>query len=117
MMQRWSAFAIVFGLLAGLSSAQDDVKADKTPSIPQLAHIRLAGALDETPVAVDPLFGSHAENFKTKLERIRKATGDKNVQGLVLHLDGLQIGYAKMEELRKAIAEFRRSGKKVYTYL
>ena len=63
MLQRWSAFAIVFGLLAGMSHAQDQVKTDKTSSNPQLAHIRLAGALDETPVAHDPLFGSSAENF------------------------------------------------------
>jgi protease-4 len=117
MLQRWSAFIIVFGLLAGMSRAQDEVKTDKTAPIPQLAHIRLAGALDETPVAADPLFGPGAENFKIKLERIRKATGDKNVQGLVLHLDGLQIGYAKMEELREAIAEFRKSGRKVFTYV
>ena len=117
MLQRSSAFAIVLVLLAGMCHAQDEVKTEKNAAIPQLAHIRLAGALDETPVATDPLFGTNAENFRTKLERIRKALNDKNVDGLVLHIDGLQIGFAKMEELRKAIAEFRKSGKKVYTYL
>ena len=117
MLQRSSAFAIVLVLLAGMCHAQDEVKTEKNAAIPQLAHIRLAGALDETPVATDPLFGTNAENFRTKLERIRKALNDKNVDGLVLHIDGLQIGFAKMEELRKAIAEFRKSGKKVFTYM
>jgi protease IV len=113
-MLRCSTVFIAFAALAGLTYGQDEVK--KT-NVPQIAHIRLSGALDEAPVAADPLFGANAENFRMKLERIRKAQNDKNVQGLVLHLDGLQIGFAKMEELRKVIAEFRRSGKKVFTYM
>jgi len=114
-MLRWTAITIVFTALSSLGLAQEDGK--KSASTPQLAHIRLAGSLDEAPVAADPIFGTAAENFRTKLERIRKASGDKNVQGLVLHLDGLSIGYAKMEELRKAIAEFRATGKKVFAYM
>jgi protease IV len=116
-MIRWSTSAILFALLGSLGLAQDDVKKDKPAPLPQVAHIRLSGALDETPVAADPLFGSSAENFKSKLDNIRKAMNDKNIEGLVLHVDGLSIGYAKMEELRKAISEFRKSGKKVFTYM
>src|SRR5262249_20186542 len=114
MLLRWSALVLVLTALAGLTHAQD---AGKTDKIPQVAHIRLAGALEETPVAADPLFGGRAENFKTKLERIRKAMNDKNIEGLVLHFDGLRIGHAKMEELRRAIAEFKKSGKKVFAYM
>jgi protease-4 len=113
-MLRTTTVAIAIALLAGASYGQDDVKKE---SIPQIAHIRLAGALDEAPVAPDPLFGGASENFRTKIDRIRKAQNDKNIQGLVLHLDGLSIGYAKMEELRKVIAEFKKSGKKVFTYM
>jgi protease-4 len=82
-----------------------------------LAHIRLAGDLDETPVAVDPLFGLGAENFKSKLDRIKKAKDDAAIQGLYLEIDDLEIGWGKMEELRHAVAEFRASGKKAYAYL
>ncbi|MBI3824122.1 MAG: signal peptide peptidase SppA [Planctomycetes bacterium] len=117
MLHRWTALAIVITLFTGLADAQDAGKNDKAGATPQLAHIRLAGALDESPVAPDPLFGASAENFKTKLDRIKKAMNDKNVEGLVLHLDGLSIGYAKMEELRKAISDFRKSGKKVFAYM
>ena len=42
--------------------------ADKPPAT--VAHIKLSGSLDETPVAADPLFGFAPENFKAKLERI-----------------------------------------------
>jgi protease-4 len=116
MLYRILFVAVVIGALAGLGKADDDTPKGG-PKIPQIAHIRLAGDLDETPVAADPLFGTSKENFRMKLERIKKAMNDKNVQGLFIHLDGLNIGYAKMDELRKAIAEFRKTGKKVFAYM
>lgn len=89
--------------------------ADQTSA--SLAHIRLHGELDETPTADDPLFGTAAENFQSKLDRIRKAQRDKTVDGLFLHIDGLEIGWGKLHELRSAVARFRQAGKKVYAYL
>src|ERR1019366_4444400 len=108
---------LLFAAVTGFCQAGDDVKAGKSEPIPQIAHIRLAGGLEETPVAHDSLFGAAKENFKSKIDRILKAKNDKNVGGLLIHLDGLQIGFAKMEELRQAIADFRKSGKKVFTYM
>ena len=113
-MLRWPAFILLFAVMAGFSHAGDD---KKTGATAQIAHIRLAGSLDEAPVAADSLFGASPENFKSKLDHILKAKNDKNVTGLLIHLDGLQIGFAKMEDLRQAIAEFKKSGKKVFTYM
>ena len=45
----------------------------RTTTTTTLAHIKLSGSLNEAPVATDPLFGTGAENFKTKLDRIKKA--------------------------------------------
>src|SRR5262249_46170515 len=42
---------------------------------------------------------------------------DSGVQALFLELDGLAIGWGKLDELRRAIADFRASGKKAYAYL
>jgi protease-4 len=92
-------------------------KDDKNTKGAVIAHIRLHGDLDETPVANETLFGAMGENFKTKLERIQKAQADSNVQALYVHVDGLAVGWAKMDELRKALADFKKSGKKVYAYL
>jgi protease-4 len=82
-----------------------------------VAHIKLHGEIDEAPVAVDPLFNLGGENFRTKLERIKKAKDSKDIQALYLQIDGLSIGWAKVNELRKAIADFRSSGKKAFAYL
>jgi protease-4 len=90
-------------------------KKDKDGAV--VAHIRLTGDLDETPSAVDPLFGSGSESFKTKLDRLAKARTDANVKAVVLQLDDLKIGWGKLDELRKAIADVRGGGKKVYAFL
>lgn len=82
-----------------------------------IAHIKLSGDLDEAPVISDPLSGGSSENFKTKLDRIKKAKADKNIQGLYLHIDHIGIGWSKLDDLTRALADFRKSGKKVFAYL
>src|SRR5262249_8790430 len=82
-----------------------------------LAHIKLSGGLDESPAVPDPFTGSAGENFKSKLDRIKKAKADKSIQGLYLHIDNAGIGWAKLDELSRALADFRKSGKKVFAYV
>jgi protease-4 len=87
------------------------------PAAVTVAHIRLSGALDEAPAADDPLFGNGGENLRMKLERIKKARDDKSVKALYLEIDGLSVGWGKLDELRRAVADFRASGKKAFAYL
>src|SRR5262249_48312291 len=82
-----------------------------------VAHIKLSGALDESPGAADPLLGISPENFKAKLDRIKKAQKDDKIGGLYLYLDGPALGWGKLDELTKAIHDFRKSGKKAFAYL
>jgi protease-4 len=116
MLKRCSAFLILIGLLSVAASAQE-VKTEKAGPIPKIAHIRLQGAQGELDQFSIPLFNLPVWSFKAQLDRIRKAAADRDVEGLVLQLDAIQLGYAKMEEIRKAIAEFKKSGKKVFAYL
>src|SRR5262245_45999554 len=103
-------FALAFFVSATLFAA------DETKRL-TLAHIKLSGAMDEAPTGDDPIFGGGSENFKSKLERIRKAKLDPEVKGLLLQVEGLSVGWGKMDELRTAIAEFRAAGKKAYAYM
>ena len=82
-----------------------------------LAHIKLSGSLDESPVGTDPLLGVAGENFKNKLDRIKKARNDDSVKALFLQIDDLGIGWAKLDALHAALADFRKTGKKVYGYI
>jgi protease-4 len=116
MCQRSSALLIALCALTPLAPAQE-TKPERAGPITQLAHLRLAGPLEEGPYSPIPVFGPRIGTFQTRLERIRKAAGDQNVGALVLQFDDLQLGFARMEELRRAIAEFKKSGKKVFAYL
>jgi protease IV len=111
------AVALALFVAAGLPlwSAEEKTVSPKT-SVASVAHIRLAGDFEEGPAALDPLFGS-SENFKSRLDRIKKAGQDKNIQALYLELDGLNVGWAKIEDLGAAIASFRKTGKKVFAFL
>src|SRR5437764_12963466 len=84
---------------------------------PVAAHIKLSGDLDETPVSSDPLFGGAAENFKSKLDRIHKAAGDDAVKALYLEINGVTIGWGKLDELTRAVADFRKTGKKAFAFM
>lgn len=45
---------------------------------------------------------------------VRRAAGDDRVRGLVLHVGEVEWGWARVAELRDALAEFRSSGKPVF---
>jgi protease-4 len=106
----WILFAVLGMAFAG-------ARAEDTKTTASLAHIKLSGSLDESPPSADPLFGGSSENFKTKLDRIKKAKTDKDIKALYLQLDGLGVGWAKIDELSRAIADFRTSGKKAFAFL
>jgi protease IV len=106
---------IVLTMLMVVPASAADPKKDQDSAV--IAHIKLAGALDEAPNE-DSLFGG-GENLKAKLDRIKKAKKDASVKAMLLHLEGMEFGlfsFGKIEELRRAIADFRSTGKKVYCY-
>lgn len=86
-------------------------------ALANVAHIKLTGDLSETPVNNELPIGPPKENFKSKLDRIRKAKDDSSIDGLFLQIEGLAVGQGKVDELRHAIADFRSGGKKAFAYL
>jgi len=117
MIKRSASFVATILFVLGTAAVPPTSAEEKTGPEKKVAHIRLAGDLDEAPVADDPLFGGHSENFKSKIDRIKKAQNDKSVQALLIHIDGMEIGWAKVDELRAALAEFRKTGRKAYAFL
>src|SRR5579859_7205352 len=65
-----------------------------------VAHIKLSGNPDESAPAEDPFLGGvMGETFMMKLDRIKKAKNDKAVAAIYLEIDGLDVGWAKLDEL------------------
>ncbi|OWK47406.1 Protease IV [Fimbriiglobus ruber] len=100
----------------------DTKPADKKPAeendskIARVAHIKLSGDLDESPVPGEALFGAPPENLRSKLERIRKAAKDDRIQALYLELHDISAGFGKLNELKRAVTEFKATGKKTFVY-
>lgn len=81
--------------------------------------LRVAGTLpDYTPD--DPFkrfFGGPEQSLTGLVMQFKKAKVDKRIKAILLDVDMSGVGWAKAEELRDAIADFRTSGKPVYAYI
>jgi protease-4 len=54
--------------------------------------------------------------LNTILKMINDAKDDNNIKGITLELSAVQAGYGKLSEIRKALENFKQSGKFVYAY-
>ena len=82
--------------------------------------LQLEGDLPEQPPVEFPIpfFDKQqpltiAENW----EMLRNAAADSRIHAVVLEPRGLSVGWAKLEELRTDILNFKKSGKPVYAFL
>jgi len=109
-------------IVALLAVAFPVVAADDKKEPPLIAHIALSGDLDEAPTgdASSLLASEPEENLKQKVDRIAKAKADPKVKALLLEIHDLDLGlfgFGKVNEVRAAVADFRKSGKKAYAYV
>src|SRR5580765_7349976 len=93
----------------------------KRPSIQNnsVLALKISGAMPDY-VPDDPfrrLFGAQPQDLKTFLAQFRKAKVDKRISAVMLDIDMSEIGWAKAEEIRSAIEDFRTSSKPVYAYM
>lgn len=84
----------------------------------QATVVRMAirGALPEGP-ELPGLFGEVQQDLRGLIGRIDKASQDDDVAALWLEIRNPTLGRGKLNELRSAIARFRKQGKPVYADL
>src|SRR5579883_647652 len=76
-------------------------------SIPEKPPLDVTSFLsDKTPVTLTGVWLS-----------LRKAAADPHIKAIVLEPEGLTAGWAKIEEIRSDIEQFRKSNKPVFAYL
>jgi protease-4 len=81
--------------------------------------LRVSGPLPDY-VPDNPLnriFATPPQSLSSLLTQFRKAKTDKRIRAIILDVDASETGWAKAEELRAAIEDFRTSGKPVYAYM
>src|SRR5256885_5400077 len=81
--------------------------------------LKISGSMPDY-VPDDPfrrLFGSPPQSLNSLMTQFRKAKTDKRISAIMLDIDMSDAGWAKSEEIRGAIEDFRASGKPVYAYM
>lgn len=102
------------GLPAPQAHSQETEKPAAT--VVNWAHIELKGSYAEGPQMMG-LFGEITESLAEAIGRLDKAAKDDAITGIVLKIDGPNIGRGKLNEFRQAISRVRAKGKKVVAYL
>ncbi|MDA1231800.1 MAG: signal peptide peptidase SppA, partial [Planctomycetota bacterium] len=77
------------------------------------AEIKLSGSYPEHQ-QMPGLFGDMVESLSTCMDRLHQAARDKSIKGVILHIDGVEIGWARLNELQTSIAEIKAAGKPVW---
>ena len=104
---------------ATVSVKADGSKSDSgkpKSSTPTWGQVEITGSYPES--ATPPgLFGELHEGLTDGIARLQKAADDDNLKGIILKINGPQIGWAKLSEFRKAIAKVRAKGKTVHAWM
>src|SRR5256714_1849641 len=116
--------AVVLGLVMiavlGIAIVVSALRGNR-PSIQDnsVLTLKISGALPDY-VPDDPfrrIFGAPPQSLGSLLAQLRKAKVDKRITAVMLDIDMSDAGWAKSEEIRGAIQDFRSSGKPVYAYM
>jgi protease-4 len=94
----------------------------RQPAVPSDATLTLRLGDDLAEVAPDDVVGylrsSHTRTVRSIVDNLRKARLDRRVVALLLKPAGLTTPFwGKIQEIRDAVLDFRKSGKPVYAYL
>jgi protease IV len=92
------------------------------PSVPSSASLvlRPSGGLPELPPddVLVQFFGEGNDSVRTLVESLQRAKEDPRITSVLLRPGSLELPYwAKVQELRDAVIDFRESGKPVIAYL
>lgn len=81
--------------------------------------LKVSGPLPDY-VPDDPfrrIFGGQPQSLSSLLLQLRKAKVDKRITAVMLDIDMSEAGWAKSEEIRAAVEDFRATSKPVYAYM
>ncbi|QDV20061.1 Protease 4 [Gimesia panareensis] len=115
--KRWLPLLLVWGCCFCLvQNAVSAAEEESKPIRENWAHIIIKGDYPEGP-QMPGLFGDVTESLSKAVQRLEKASEDKSLSGVILHIKGTSVGWAKLNELRQAILKVRKSDKKVYAWI
>ena len=111
-------FFLFFVIVVSVSSMSVDEKADvKSNSV---LTLNLNTKILDSPTDEQPTFFTPEEENSVliydMIEAVNKAKDDKNIKGISLEADVVNAGLTQIDGLRKALEDFKKSGKFVFAY-
>ena len=109
-------FICIIAFLGMISASESETQVQKN----SVMMLKLNGALTEqsqsTPLSF--LTGNSYESYGLDdiLSSIRKAKENENIKGIYIEASYLESGFASLEEIRNALADFKQSGKFIVAY-
>jgi protease-4 len=82
----------------------------------RILEVRLSGRIVEENSRVG-LFGKKRPTVIDLITDIQRAKDDPSIGGMLLRIDNFDMGFAKTQEIRGAILDFRSAGKTVVAYM
>jgi len=108
---------LAFTVLQQACFAAAPAKQDQRPVANKVtwAQIEIKGGYSEGAQAPG-LFGEIEESLASGLRRLAQAADDETLSGVVLKINGPNIGWGKLNEFQQAISKIKSKGKKVYAW-
>ncbi len=89
---------------------------EETPSQKKYVEFTINGTFTE--VKTSNAFGtSSSKTLRNLLKKLEKLKNDDDIAGVVFKIKSLGVGWAKLQEIRDKVSEFRAAGKKTISYL
>lgn len=111
-------FLIVATLVSAAAMVMLYVMVGSEPAVPARATLVLSPTGDLPEVLPDVVFGGRELTVRGYVELIRKAKSDSRITGILLRPGSLSSPFwAKIQEVRDALDDFRASGKYVHAWL
>ncbi|MGI6231496.1 MAG: signal peptide peptidase SppA [Prevotella sp.] len=113
-------FGIIITALGVMSLVGMVASTSATQSVPKnsVLVLKLDGSLDEqaSDNLMNQLNGTTSIGLNDMLKAISKAKKSDKIRGIYIEAQGLRTNFAQLQELRGALADFRKSGKKIISY-
>jgi protease-4 len=85
-------------------------------ALSKVVHFDLASAVVEKPADFSLFGDSTANSLRSVIQRMQMARDDSSVRAVLLTLGEPSLNFAQAQELRDALAELRKAGKKTFVY-
>jgi protease-4 len=86
------------------------------PALHRMAYMQLDRDITEKPSDFSFLASEQATTLHSVLDRLEKARNDKELQGVLITLGGSGINLSQALEVRDALVDLRKAGKRTFVY-